>query len=742
MRLFQVTDQSTTSGATARAVSPQGKSLETPDPQRRRSFPWQPFLIGGLAFLLLTGGAILRPGNLRWLMHGDRATYLLGWLFFRNTPILQQPFGANWPYGMEMSSSIVYPDGVPLMALLLKPFNALLPEHFQYFGIWILICYMLQAFFAWKLLGRITDRVWHKVFAVLFFVLAPPFVYRLLVHFALGAHWLLLASLYLYLAPRFRSGPWILLVIVASLINPYLLAMTLLFFGAALAKHYTNGELRVAEGLKTVALTGALLLFVMWQAGYFMVSGVGQWGFGYYRASVLAFLDPLDNPSWSHFLRDQPRAPGNGAGFGFLGTGMILLSIVAAGEVLRCGLGSINWKKLWPLFLIFVFCVAYAVSNNVGVGPYLVFHYDLPPIVERFTSAFRVSGRFLWPAYYMLIAGILAIIIKQMGRRASLGLISFCVLVQVADSWQALDGIKRSYRGDHATLLRSSFWQQAASKYKKIEYVLPQNKPKKYFPLCFFAATHRIAINIAYLGRVDERRLEGARANLLQAIERGQLDPQALYVFQSAPLWGKGVLRMSPGDWAGVVDGFKVIAPAWNRETQADTAATLRDLFLENHFLEYRLGTELSFRAGAGGSQFLGDGWSQPEPWGVWSDGSNASILLLLDREPTSDVLLQLDGNGFASARSPQQQIELFVNSTRVGEITYSTQNASGPRSIRVPRELLVCRHGLVEVRFRFKNDVSPAHLGLSTGSRNLALALRTLALKPTESSSSPPPMF
>jgi hypothetical protein len=54
-------------------------------------------------------------------MDGNRADYLLGWMFFRNTPILQQPFGANWPYGMDMSSSIIYPDGAPLMALVLKP---------------------------------------------------------------------------------------------------------------------------------------------------------------------------------------------------------------------------------------------------------------------------------------------------------------------------------------------------------------------------------------------------------------------------------------------------------------------------------------------------------------------------------------------------------------------------------------------------------------------------------------------
>jgi hypothetical protein len=63
--------------------------------QKKRALSWQPFLIGGLAFLLLTGGRIARPANLGWVMEGA-GTNLLGWMFFRDAPVLQQPFGANW----------------------------------------------------------------------------------------------------------------------------------------------------------------------------------------------------------------------------------------------------------------------------------------------------------------------------------------------------------------------------------------------------------------------------------------------------------------------------------------------------------------------------------------------------------------------------------------------------------------------------------------------------------------------
>ena len=104
-----------------------------------------------------------------------------------------------------------------------------------------------------------------------------------------------------------------------------------------------------------------------------------------------------------------------------------------------------------------------------------------------------------------------------------------------------------------------------------------------------------------------------------------------------------------------------------------------------------------------------------------------------MNSEPISDAFLQLDGVGFVSAKYPRQEIDVSVNSTAIVELTSSREDAKGLRSIRVWRQLLVAHHRLVVIRFRFKNDVSPAHVGLSTDSRNLALALRVLALKPTD---------
>jgi MFS family permease len=192
-------------------------------------------------------------------MHGDPAMNRLGWMFYRNTPLLQHPFGANWPYGMQMGNSAVFADFIPLMAFLFKPFSPWLLQHFQDFGLWTLICYLLQAFFAWLLLGRISDRLWRKVLATSFFVLAPTFLWRIGGHFQLGAQWVILAALCLYFSPRFRPWLWLLLLTIASLITPILMIMALLIYGAAILKQHLDGELPMSRGVVAVALTGIVL---------------------------------------------------------------------------------------------------------------------------------------------------------------------------------------------------------------------------------------------------------------------------------------------------------------------------------------------------------------------------------------------------------------------------------------------------------------------------------------------------
>ena len=170
-------------------------------------------LLGPLVFFLLFDPRLLEPSYFRWLFWlPDPATQFLGWHFFRIED-WRLPPGAATNYGMDMGSSIVFTDSIPLLALLFKLLRGALPDHFQYFGLWILACYTLQAVFAWLLSGTATRLVAPRIIITALFVLSPLLPDRAIGHYALMAHWLVLAALYLYLrAPtRLATAAWCLL---------------------------------------------------------------------------------------------------------------------------------------------------------------------------------------------------------------------------------------------------------------------------------------------------------------------------------------------------------------------------------------------------------------------------------------------------------------------------------------------------------------------------------------------------
>ena len=91
--------------------------------ERNQGFIYS-LIMGTAIFVYVTGGAIINPTKRDWLMLGDSAQHYLGWEFFRNTPLWQWPIGANYPLGMELSSSIVFTDSIPIAAFIAKLLNA------------------------------------------------------------------------------------------------------------------------------------------------------------------------------------------------------------------------------------------------------------------------------------------------------------------------------------------------------------------------------------------------------------------------------------------------------------------------------------------------------------------------------------------------------------------------------------------------------------------------------------------
>lgn len=527
-----------------------------------------PCMLGVVAFLIVVGPRALDPENIAWLGWGDQAQHFLGWHYFRNSE-WALPLGLNPDFGIELSSTIIYSDSNPLLAFLFKPFSSLLPEVFQYFGLWLLACFVLQAWFAWKLLSLITDNQIVRILGAGFFVFSPPMIFRMAVHLNLAGHFLVLAALYLALKPKIegRALPWAILLSVSALVHAYLLAMVGAIWLADLAGRLFIGKRPVAKAMQEVIGMLAILALVCWMAGYFSVGrGVVSGGFGQFRMNLLSVLDAS---GWSFALKNIPKAEDNLEGFNFLGLGAIVLALWSM-PLLISGRVSI-WpavKRQVVLLLVLLGLTLFALSNHIGVAD-TAFHYPLPEWVLRGANVFRASGRMFWPAFYMLMFVMLFVVIRGHDARPAIAILTGALILQVADTRAAWAGIRAKMMEEPAaewrTPLKDPFWADAARQYRKIRWIQPVNQSPNWQVLSAFAAKHHMATDAVYLARVSQSALKDAQAKALDVLRSGQYEADTLYVLDEILLRSAALSLDAKTDLLARVDGLAVVAPGWKR---------------------------------------------------------------------------------------------------------------------------------------------------------------------------------
>jgi len=529
--------------------------------KRLQNYPCLPILLGISVFLLLTGGDILRPTNTNWLRIGDAATHLVGWEFFRNTPLLQWPLGANPDYGLALGSSVIFSDSIPLLAFLAKPFSPLLPDQFQYTGIWLLLCFLLQSLLAWKLMSGLTrDRLFLAT-GTLFFLTAPPFILRIPGHFSLAGQWLILAGLCLYFSVRYSIFRWVLLLLTSALVMPYLLVMTGLILIADLIQRYWKKQLSAGKASAGLLLSGTSVILVMWAAGYFMLgSGVEDSGFGFYRMNLLSPLDP--DGSWSRLLRDQRGGPGDYEGFNYLGLGMMGMGFAAAVH-LPTALKFMDRARIIPLLVMSLALTLYAVSSHVAVGGHELLSYELPAVARHFTGAFRSSGRFFWPVYYLLFLAVFYLVFTRFRHREAVTICLLALILQIADPVNAWIETRNLFINSPgwSSPMRSPEWDELGTRYRKILLVPPVNASPLWLPLSDFARRHRMGTNAGYFSRVNPDRVRKESERLAESIRNRVLDSDTLYVFEDDFLWETASRDAAGSGRAIILDGFRIMLP-------------------------------------------------------------------------------------------------------------------------------------------------------------------------------------
>lgn len=502
---------------------------------------WIATIIGLLDALCLLGWHTIDPSSTDWLK-SDPTVFQAGWEFLRRQPLafpFTWIFNLNFPFGI----SAAYLDVIPIIAVPLKILSPALPEHFQYFGIYLVLCLVLQAYYGFRLVSRFTRDKAVVILGGLFFLNAPVLLSRLYIHFSLCSQWLLLAALYYYFAPvdgrsRFRvMFPFLPLLAIASGVTPYLAVMVLFVGLAALAR--SRAELspgytgRFRQPFLDAVAFGALMLAIM--AVSFLVFGFivpGEnpvfKGDGYTLFS-LNLLSPFDR---RHFL------PGPGyEGFAYLGVGVLLLMAISLTR------RPVMLAKAWaapirPLLIMSVILTLLALSARIMIGRYTLVMLPVPTFLSDLLATFRGSGRLFWPVYYLLILfAVVAPLTAVSGRITRLALIASALLIQFVDT-APLDVAAAEQIRLAGPVSRIADLEKIAVHYRHL-IVLPAFQcgsaktaggDAGWPQIARMAARTALTLNSVHAARISTGSLALNCRELPQQVQHGDLQAGAIYV--------------------------------------------------------------------------------------------------------------------------------------------------------------------------------------------------------------------
>lgn len=693
---------------------------------------WLPGLFIGLfAFAIVIPINVLDPGNIGWLGIGeDTRTYFLGWDFYRKSS-WQFPISANPDYGMEIAGSIFMTDTVPLLAIPLKLFHSLLPNIFQYHGLWLLTCFALQGVFGWKLATFITQNFWQKTAITVFFLFQLPFLSRALGHLPLMGNFFILASLLICLQKREGfTYYWVAIIAGAACTNAYLLLMVLgLWFS-----DYVRRKMRATiQWRGIVAEIGALLLltlFFCWQVGYFSVgSGVSAAGnpYGLYRFNLLS---PIDSNGWSLLLKDIPGGAGDYEGFTYLGVGFIFLIVAAALSLLQANARADAFLRELPgnpyLVLVLLVFVTYAVTNHIGVGPYSMV-IPLPEYLSKFTSIFRGAGRLVWPALYFFLVVVTFIICRNYTPGAATVVLGLAVAMQIADSsagWAPRKSIVASAQSSAWNLgLNDPFWHEAGKHYHAVRRLPAGNVTPDWSVFGAYAASHDMRTDSIYLARVNYDQLEQLNQRNRLRVEQSDYEQDTLYIVSDQML--PSVLKKFKfdQDLIASVDGYIVVAPGWyTRSNLQVNAVTLR-----NYMVPASQGVSYDMtNPKASGIRSLLEGWYSEIGEGfVWSNGPVSILQFPVNQVNFNSVVL--NGTPLVSIARPSLGIGVSINGEAERHFTLNGSQSALTLSLLDAEKKSVARDGILTVKLTFDHVASPKTLAINEDTRLISFAIKNV---------------
>lgn len=517
--------------------------------------------LGLVAFLALIGWPTLIPTNVEWLNFADRAMHTLGWWFFEKADWGIPP-GRSPLLGVELSNSIGLVDGLPLFALPFKLLRDWLPHPFQYWGYWLLLSFLLQSVFAYCIARELNAGRFVSLCAAAFALITPAFMFRVGMHLALSGHWTILAALYLYVRRRPPSlWMWPLLMTLTAGIHAYLLAMVLALWIAALVERIWSGRMTRRAAILELGLGIVASFIVLWIAGFFMTGTTATYGYGMYKLNLLWPF--LSYGGWSQHFPDLPHTKYDYEGLSFLGIGIFALIVVSLFSETVLALRAIVARRWLPLAIVLVLLALFAVSQKPALLDTELFELPLPAPLIDLASTFRSTGRFVWPLLYVITIGAV-VLAGRLRAVVAVPIVLVALGAQIVDSAPRLLSFAQRLPAQSdtwSTELKSRFWDRAAAAgYNRVRaFPIVQGPSGDWRMLGYYALTHGMDIDAAYLGRTDKTALDALNDHEQEVLANGDFEPDTLYVLNpdAARL---AAMHKAPDDLLATIDERIVFA--------------------------------------------------------------------------------------------------------------------------------------------------------------------------------------
>ena len=481
-------------------------------------------LLGGIAFALIYGIKILNPLYTDWLLTGgDPSQHYLGWEFFRRSD-WYFPFGLTDQLAYPLKTSVIYTDSIPIFAVFFKLFRSILPRQFQYFGIWGLLCFVLQGYYAAKILGERSSSKTVILAGSVFFIVSPIMIFRMYYHTALAAHWLILLAIYFYSKHEkeyrdiFRPVmQWGILGILIGSIHLYFVPMCgAILLGYILCSIWKERKIRIRFFYPGISFSVGLFLTVYLLGGFSSGADTGTNNLGLFSFNLNAFLNPM---SYSTLLKNTSLwnwpfyTQGQYEGFSYLGMGIILLC--ACGIVLM--IKNIFRRRKPSVYqvmtvLMSIGLIVLAVSPTITWNDKLLLQLPYSSTIYKYWGIFGSCGRMAWPVvYFLMIFGITSIgNMKWKRKEISCVVLILACLVQVVDLSGQLYKRHENYSEKvvYQSPLAGTVWDDIISsgEYKHVVWVTHNVDHDDVIQVAVYAMKNDMTMGNFYFARgIDKR---------------------------------------------------------------------------------------------------------------------------------------------------------------------------------------------------------------------------------------------